>query len=390
MATINRFFVEAYDLSSNSLAVAKSTYGNQTERYLPTLNPAHGHQFRVYSVNDNGYSAFRAPPLDNILVAGAGNYDVDISGWSLSYSTDHGVTWTSSTTGNTLLPESRTTRISSITNNGSRFLAVGSSGASYTAHKVLYSDDGNVWVDTNFDFSSGNPGSNTTNLFYRDNLFNLIYAYYDSIAEVYRFPLYRSSNGLSWSYIGDIGIYFLDVTHSPTRIVGSIGSLYYSTNGTTWTLGTLVGGGGIPSAGYYSVKWDGTYFFSVPADGTNGHLYRSSDGITWTQLTQTLVYAGCIASNGSGTVIVGGQAFGVPYKMAYSTDWGVTWSPSTISSGIIEFRQCDWDGTRFIAGGLYATGLAYSPDGITWSNSNNGGQFGQAGGHIFSCTNLPN
>jgi hypothetical protein len=74
MATINRFFVEAYDLSSNSLAVAKSTYGDQTQRYLPSVNAAHGHEFRVYSVNDNGYSPYTIALSGPVISLTASSY----------------------------------------------------------------------------------------------------------------------------------------------------------------------------------------------------------------------------------------------------------------------------------------------------------------------------
>ena len=113
------------------------------------------------------------------------------------------------------------------------------------------------------------------------------------------------------------------------------------------------------------------------AGGTSGKMAYSSDGITWTQVSDSPFGSSSIYSvyHGNGKFVAGGTS----WKMAYSTD-GVTWTKvpnSTFGNNTTIFSICYEKGKYVAVGGYRASSMtittyhgkmAYSTDGVTWTS----------------------
>jgi photosystem II stability/assembly factor-like uncharacterized protein len=201
---------------------------------------------------------------------------------------------------------------------------------------------------------------------------------------------YSSDNGVTWTAVEDstFGTSFIQtvvylfaayvnnpsdpenpIKHGGKYIAaGSNGKMATSTDGTTWTAVTdsTFGTSNIYAIGY-GMKAGGGY--TLVAAGSNGKMATSTDdGVTWTAVTTTTfgtdpIYG--IAYGGNGKfVAVGSMTNG---KMAYSSDDGTTWTAVTDStfgtSGINKIVNFN---NKFIAAS-FAGKMAYSSDGVTWT-----------------------
>lgn len=124
----------------------------------------------------------------------------------------------------------------------------------------------------------------------------------------------------------------------------------------------------------YAPLANGSFFaFGQSSGGSSTSTYSySTDGVTWSTGTlpaSTSWYAA--ASNGSRVV-----AFRTNATTAYYSDNGTTWTITNAlhGSNLIGPRNAIWDGTQFvITEGVNGTGtVRYSTDGITWSGTNVG------------------
>jgi len=151
---------------------------------------------------------------------------------------------------------------------------------------------------------------------------------------------------------------------------GNYPSIGYSYDGITWnssSSGSVI----IPDF-IQSIAWGVTFFLAFGYTGSQYRLIRSTNGITWTDVTPspfnisgpyaTLQYNGSVwvlTGNGSGT----GQSINYSYD-------GITWNNSISGSAI--FRTCNtiaWNGRIWTAAGRNSSAnptVAYSSDGITW------------------------
>jgi hypothetical protein len=98
-------------------------------------------------------------------------------------------------------------------------------------------------------------------------------------------------------------------------------------------------------------------------------VYTSTDGFTWSAITNisNFTFGVCVATNGN-IVVAGGVGTST---LAYSRDQGATWT-AVINSGSVfqAITSITWTGTRFVACGNRisgGTGIYSSIDGITWS-----------------------
>jgi frataxin-like iron-binding protein CyaY len=147
--------------------------------------------------------------------------------------------------------------------------------------------------------------------------------------------------------------------------VGASGSLYTSTNGSTWTSRTSgFGANTIQSVSYGNGLW--------VAVGNNGTITTSTDGTTWTARTSNMStntinaveYANSIwvaVGDGGGSTNTGG--------ITYSTD-GITWTRKSQTPSIgTTYYDVAWNGTNWIVGANHSTNnhlYASDPSG-TWT-----------------------
>jgi hypothetical protein len=127
-----------------------------------------------------------------------------------------------------------------------------------------------------------------------------------------------------------------------------------------------------------------TTWFAVGSNSNNQTMARSTDGINWALLSNTLFDNGRgydVVYNGSTYIATGLSS---NYPMAISSD-GITWNYNTtykIPAPIAQYGFClSYDGSRYIFGGMGsntnpATGysstgnISTSQDGITWTKNN--------------------
>jgi hypothetical protein len=147
-------------------------------------------------------------------------------------------------------------------------------------------------------------------------------------------------------------------------------NISYSYSGVGWSGATGLPGGFTGSTNLFgtcnTIVWNGAMWL-VGASGINQIGY-SSDGINWTA-APTDVFSGgsCNALAWNGSLWVGGGTSSttqLAYSSAGVTGW--TGSASTVFSG----GQCStvaWNGSIWLAGGSATNTLAFSYNGITWT-----------------------
>ena len=89
-----------------------------------------------------------------------------------------------------------------------------------------------------------------------------------------------SVRGIVWLHVNNDTLYFSTGQHTSR--------LYWSVNGTTWTENMAVGNGfGIPSNIFFASveNFNGYMFITTNNHITGGQLWKSADGVKWTQVT---------------------------------------------------------------------------------------------------------
>lgn len=147
------------------------------------------------------------------------------------------------------------------------------------------------------------------------------------------------------------------------------GRMYYSSDGITWTMNNI----GLGAGTYNSIVFANGIFVMV---GAIGDIYTSSNGISWTKRTHSVgttlfnkvVYGkGLFVAAGGGGVII-------------TSPDGITWTARTSnfsSYEILDLAVGEGDDTFFVAVGRGNSNgtagiISTSPDGITWTHRNNG------------------
>jgi hypothetical protein len=339
---------------------------------------------------------------------------------TILWSTD-GINWNSAN-------NSLNTGVNSVTWNGSLFVAVGEG-----TDGVITSSDGETWIES----TSGNSVLGTicnsicsriplpltyinrqvTSKFCVGAVGSILIYSYDGL-QWHRSPSTPFTSGvkaLVWNgLIWVAGAYYANST--PT--------LAYSFDGIIWTASTS--GTDLLNQHVRSVAWGGNVWVAV-GQGTTCSLAYSYDGINWIRsdtaysieqtletvawngtmwlaganklmrsydgITWTMILSSFPTQNGginklatNGRIWLFGASSNSPtpsaYNLAYSTD-GVNWTQTNIDNilgnaqygiGIIDFA---WNGSRWVASCYADKTLIYSLDGITWTASTNqtGGGF---------------
>jgi hypothetical protein len=139
----------------------------------------------------------------------------------------------------------------------------------------------------------------------------------------------------------------------------AMGSNYVavSADGITWTAGT------ISQTNLYSIVWDPTHSVYIVGSSVGG-IYISSNGTTWSSVTISgMSTVSTLVTNGSRVVALSG----VNRVAAYSDNGGTSWTTYTLpTEGSI--TAAVYDGTQFIATGNNGVEIT-SLDGITWANT---------------------
>jgi hypothetical protein len=190
---------------------------------------------------------------------------------------------------------------------------------------------------------------------------------------------YISSNGKTWT-AGTINmagwafpvvkIAWLNNNFIAVGMTGSIGAMALSSNGTDWAWFPSTPPGIFSTTSINDIAWGNGAFVAVGASGKIA--WSSDDGETW-----TLILAGTNSgqSTFASTAAINGAAFGnstfvavgAGGKMATTSDDGKTWTAVADSTfGTTAINRVAWGGNTFVAVGAGAK-IATSPDGTTWT-----------------------
>jgi hypothetical protein len=281
---------------------------------------------------------------------------------TIAYSYD-GISWTAAlgtTFGSTSGAQAR-----AVAWGGNKFVAVGTSGGTAPTTTSVYSYDGINWQVTATTGSGTGMWSTAT---YSGSGWGVAY------------------NGTRWVAVGSDG-------NTTLAVFTNCKCIYYSSDGLTWTNATSgqpfftqSGTGAIARA----VAWNGIKWIAVGTDSTSTvggqtasrSAFSSTDGITWTVISQNIFGSNqnanlggwCIAWNGERWVTGGTFRF-TSGSMFYSTD-GITWTLCTGDTFNINAdgfcRGVLWNGYKWIATGVSGSSasltrtMSYSYDGIQW------------------------
>ena len=180
-----------------------------------------------------------------------------------------------------------------------------------------------------------------------------------------------STDGATWTQ-GTMpsSQYWISICYGNGKFVAVVGggdissdAFAYSTDGATWTQGTM------PSSQYWTSVCYGNGKYVAITLNSDVFAY-STDGITWTQSTMpsTQLWRSICYGNGKFVAVATGFIINNGSNIfAYSTD-GITWTQSTMPSNR-EWQSVCYGNGKFVAV-AYQGIFAYSYDGINWTEGN--------------------
>ena len=258
--------------------------------------------------------------------------------------------------------------------NGSIWVAAGTK--SNQSDVLAYSSDGINWTA-----GTRSGGGTTANLFtncaYRVAWSGSVWvAVGDATGGASNtIPVLWSADGKVWTIGSITGTTVLhDVAWSGREWlavgVGSTFKIYRSLDGKTWE-GVSPS---IPLIIPYSVVWNGTSWLigGIATSGTNSVITNTGDGTgAWSTSPTGLTTCTGLAWNGTMWVAAGIPGTGSTVSLAYSSN-GVTWTPVTnsVSTVLSSARAVAWNGYTWMAGGTSIGGfggIAVSDNGINWT-----------------------
>ena len=138
----------------------------------------------------------------------------------------------------------------------------------------------------------------------------------------------------------------------------------YSVDGINWTAASLPSSANWKSVG--CAEGNGTFVAVAP--GSTAAAY-SGDGITWTAATlpSSAYWINIAYGNGKFVVISTNFVQAASSAVAYSTNFGATWSGSTMPGG--EWHAFTYGNDKFVAINYNSDLVAYSSDGTTWNTT---------------------
>jgi len=282
------------------------------------------------------------------LKAIATKYDmVDSEVLSVSYTVVAAPSFSKVTSAGSLLND----RIYSAAYGNNRFVAGG-------VNSIAYSTNGTTWTA-----STGNSNFSVRGITYGTQF----------VAVGSSGTINNSPDGASWTNVTNTTFgssEIRDVTYGVGRYVavGASGKIAYSTDGTSWTAVTDSTFG---TSAIYGITYGAGKFV---ASGASGKMAYSTNGTSWTAVADSTFSAqsifGITYGGPSGQekfIAVGGNLF--LSTIAYSTD-GITWTQSLSISGE-EINRVIWGGNKYVAV-TYKGVMYFSLDGTNWAKIEGG------------------
>jgi hypothetical protein len=363
-------------LSSGNFSYAASSFDGSNYRIIACTSSGGAGLTGVYRSPDGGVIWTASVSGDWTASGGSGalgnNYNYacvvmnsqyaitcSVSANGIWYSSNYGVSWTqaTSTTHSTIL----TTAFQSIDIQNQYVIATGSlSGGTWSS-----SDYGVTWTRTT-------ANQRTSVIFNLNSTFSgYCYAYNNNSGASAAYVLYSTNYGSTWATLigggasNSTGSTSAFCSFGNTLVVGRNAAprLKYSTdNGSNLTIGYK------NTASYYSIGVNNTNMIL----GTDTAMfYSSNSGVSWTTSNITSgngIYNSCFMA----TNAVCGTA---STKIFYSTNNGITWNASTFATTPVttNFNLMYFDGSNGIASSSTTTNAAiwFSTDsGVNWTISN--------------------
>lgn len=335
----------------------------------------------LIALNAAGTSAFAGDDVtENFMVAvGSGASPVL---WSTNASS-----WSAAT-----LPDGAPTTGNDVAWNGASWVMVGSGETG----KMAVSSDGHTWT---LPQTPAAPAYGLNGIAWNGSVWvavgqdilgtwNSIWYSYDSQNWTAVSSIFNGGQGLA---VASDGSTFVAVGS------GSGGrTVYRSTNGVTWT--QITSGNGTFTASGSRIAYNGVRWLASGVDSPAvQRLITSTNGISWTDVTIPFVipgsYAQSFAWNGTYWLLVGSD------QSVYSSTDGLSWvSISTIQSSTLgQSIRIAWNGSAWVVtgtslqpttGGETGVTFLYSTDGVTWV-AGGGTMFDTAGIQLASRRILP-
>jgi len=306
---------------------------------------------------------------DGKFVAFGGSIELETFTCKVATSID-GITWTAVTHS---LYEGFYEDISTIAYGNSKFVAVVYSHNPNKPNKIiLTSTDGVTWTAVT-PIVFGCDESKIYKIIYGNGKFVAVVAGTDNNR------IATSTDGITWTAVDVSSIFGRDINSisycKDKFFASSGGKIATSTDGVTWTeVSNITFGSNEDEHAYINeIVYGNGKFFAIGYrynNVTTAQMATSTDGITWTTVTQSIFGDGDYFEEivyGNGKFVARSSNKRSDDKIATSTD-GVTWTDVTQSvCGDYNFiNTIIYDGGKFVAGG---GGIATSTDGIKWTKS---------------------
>ncbi len=182
---------------------------------------------------------------------------------------------------------------------------------------------------------------------------------------------YTSSDGLNWTEVNQVGSLTaaaISPNGSSIVAVGPTNTTRASSDGgATWSLGGL----GVVNYPFDDVTWSPALngFIALVQESANAYLYESSDGVTWTSLSETNCGAGTVIASPT-TIVDAGTNYGGGGCVYTSTD-GTTWVLGSAPWATQSVTKGYWTGSEFLVVGTNGL-IATSTTGATWTSETTG------------------
>jgi hypothetical protein len=243
--------------------------------------------------------------------------------------------------------------------NGSLFAVVGENigGTSFPPPQIITSPDGLTWTDRVPDTSVG-------------DLWAVVWGggQFVAVGEsgLTEPPILTSPDGITWTSRPSpaIGLILRSIAFGAGRYVACDGfnnTYIHSTDGITWTSSTIPGA----TNGINRIVFANGLFIAV-STSTGGIIYKSTDGLTWTQ--QNLGLTGSLrAITWTGSLYVIGGTGGVVVRSSDGSSWT---SASIAGASTAIVTSMSWTGAIIVAGGSQANTVYVSENAVTWTTVN--------------------